>query len=327
MHKVIVEHRRQAPKTSYTEEEVRKRLNPPALIAALEKVFRERYPTVVMPARTCVKSVASVLLSMLCYDPSIDALGMKIVRVLDGTSGPSERVQATFILLDPKTGKPKRWMAANYLTDLRTAAVSGIATNLLARHDVKTLAIFGTGRQARTHLQVLPCIRKFSRILVCGSSALRSAEFAKVSSDELGISIQAVNPETCVAEADVLCTCTTANEPLFDGRTLRPGTHLNLVGAFQPHTREVDDTTVERSRVFVDTYDGALAEAGDLLVPMQAGRITRQHVLADLHELITSKKPGRISAADITLFKSVGCCLEDLVAAELVESCDCEHTT
>ena len=111
---------------------------------------------------------------------------------------------------------------------------------------------------------------------------------------------------------------TTSSVPLFDGNLIRSGTHLNLVGSFQPHTREVDTVTVQRSRIFVDTYDGCLAEAGDLLIPMKEGTITRDHITADLHELAATKKSGRTVADQVTLFKSVGCALEDLVAAELL---------
>jgi alanine dehydrogenase len=116
----------------------------------------------------------------------------------------------------------------------------------------------------------------------------------------------------------VICTCTTAREPLFDGKWLRPGTHLNLVGAFQPETREVDDITVKRARVVVDTYNGAMLEAGDLLIPLKNGTIERSHIVADLHEIVSGKKPARTSAESITLFKSVGCAMEDLVTAQLV---------
>jgi ornithine cyclodeaminase/alanine dehydrogenase-like protein (mu-crystallin family) len=135
---------------------------------------------------------------------------------------------------------------------------------------------------------------------------------------EHGIQIESVSAEICARESDVICTCTTAGEPLFNGRWLRPGTHLNLVGAFQPHTREVDDETVRRARVVVDTYEGALTEAGDLLIPMKNGTVGREHIIADLHEIASGKKPGRANPGQITLFKSVGCALEDLVTAQLV---------
>ncbi len=130
--------------------------------------------------------------------------------------------------------------------------------------------------------------------------------------------LRSADAQTVARESDVICTCTTAREPLFDGNWLRPGTHLNLVGAFQPETREVDDTTVRRSRVVVDTYDGAMEEAGDLLMPIKNGSVERSHIVADLHEIASGKKPGRTNPDQITLFKSVGCALEDLVTAQLI---------
>ena len=126
----------------------------------------------------------------------------------------------------------------------------------------------------------------------------------------------------------MLCTCTTATEPLFDGLWLRPGTHLNLIGAFQSHTREVDDETVRRACVVVDTYEGALAEAGDLIIPMHNGIIDPTHIAADLHEIASGKKPGRTSDHEITLFKSLGCAVEDLVTAMLAyEAADRERSS
>jgi ornithine cyclodeaminase len=128
-----------------------------------------------------------------------------------------------------------------------------------------------------------------------------------------------VDANTCANHSEVICTCTTATEPLFHGNQLRPGTHINAVGAFQPTARELDSVAVKRACVVVDTYEGALAEAGDLLIPMHEGCITRDHLIADLHELVSGKKRARSNADEITLFKSVGCGLEDLVAAELIE--------
>ena len=136
--------------------------------------------------------------------------------------------------------------------------------------------------------------------------------------EEHGLAIEPADAATVASESDVICTCTTAHEPLFDGGSLREGTHLNLVGAFQPNTREADEIAVKRSRVVVDTYEGALAEAGDLLIPLSSGAIDRSHIAADLHEIAAGKKPGRRSPNEITLFKSVGCALEDLVTARLI---------
>src|SRR5207245_10542291 len=179
-----------------------------------------------------------------------------------------------------------------------------------------TSGILGTSRQARAHFRGLPLARNFQRVLVCGRTRAATASFLPEASGD--IAIAAANAATVAAESDVICTCTTSPVPLFDGNLLRPGHHLNLVGSFQPHRREVDTVTVQRSRIFVDTYDGCLAEAGDLLIPMKEGAIPRDRIAADLHELVANKKLGRSVADQITLFKSVGCALEDLVSAELL---------
>jgi ornithine cyclodeaminase/alanine dehydrogenase-like protein (mu-crystallin family) len=221
-------------------------------------------------------------------------------------------------LVDPNTGVALATMEANYLTDLRTAATSAVATDLLARADAETLAVFGSGRQAIAHLAVLSRVRRFRRFLVCGSGRSQLQQFCSRMMTDHGIEVEPADAEKCVRESDVICTCTTASVPLFDGSWLRPGSHLNLVGAFQPETREVDDLTVKRSRVVVDTFEGVLSEAGDLLIPLANGIIRREHILADLQQIASGRKRPRTNRDDITLFKSVGCALEDLVTAQLV---------
>jgi len=174
-------------------------------------------------------------------------------------------------------------------------------------------------RLARAHLAVLPLVGNFQRVLICGRNPSRSADFVREISVEMpGLTIAAAAARVCAAESDVLCTCTSSPAPLFDGHDLRPGTHLNLVGSFQPHTREVDTHTIERSRVIVDTYQSTQSEVGEILIPLREGAIGEDHVAADLHELVTGGKPGRRNPEEITIFKSVGCALEDLVAAELL---------
>lgn len=299
-----------------TEDDVRQRLDPARLIAALESAFRDRYPSTEIPLRTHINLDSGIFLLMPCCDRAEIALGVKVVTVQENPVHPEERIQATYILFDLQTASPKLIIPAKYLTDLRTAATSALATKLLARQDVTTLGIFGTGRQARAHLRVLPVVRNFQRVLVCGRTHTESESFAKQVSGK--IAIAPADAASVAAESDVICTCTTSPIPLFDGNLIRPGTHLNLVGAFQPHTREVDSVTIRRSRIVVDTYEACLAEAGDLLIPMKEGVITREHITADLHELASKKKAGRTTVDQITLFKSVGCALEDLVAAEVL---------
>ena len=301
-----------------SEAEVRRTLEPAKVIAAIEEAFRNHHQTAVAPTRLQQPlGKNGTLLLMPCYDSSYGASGLKIVTVAEQRPGGGDRVQATYLLLDVESGQPELLIAANYFTDLRTAATSALATKYLARPGGRTLGIFGTGRQAHAHAAVLSQVMQAERMLVCGSSRERSSGFAQQMSLELGIKCEAADATTCAAQSNVICTCTTSTLPLFTGALLQPGTHLNLVGAFQPHAREVDQTTILRGRVVVDTYDGALAEAGDLILPLQAGAISREHLLADLHELVSGKKI-RESDNDITIFKSVGCALEDLATAVLL---------
>src|SRR5437762_6404236 len=193
-----------------TETDVRSLLDPSQLIAALESAFRDRYPSISLPQRTHAELAHGIFLAMSCYDGAAGTLGMKLVLVRDRVQGhtPGDsianapltegRVQATYLLLDPETAQPRLSIAANYLTDLRTAATSALATKFLARPDVSTLGIFGTGRLARSHLAVLPLVRKFKRVLICGRNLSRSAEFAKeVSSEASGIEITPANARAC----------------------------------------------------------------------------------------------------------------------------------
>jgi ornithine cyclodeaminase/alanine dehydrogenase-like protein (mu-crystallin family) len=304
----------------YSEDQVRRAINIDDLICGIRAAFARGFGSVHMPVRTVLNMNNAILLLMPCYDSAVGAAGVKLVSV-SAKAG----VQATYELLDAKTGTTLVRMEANYLTDARTAATSAVATDLLARENVETLGIFGSGRLALAHVAALPRARKFKRSLVCGSGRSDVAAFCNKIKNDLGLNVEPANAETVARESDVICTCTTATSPLFDGNWLRPGTHLNLVGAFQPETREVDDATVKRARIVVDTYEGALQEAGDLLIPIKNGTIDRSHIIADLHEIVSGKKAARTSAESITLFKSVGCALEDLVTAQLIyQSCSAE---
>jgi ornithine cyclodeaminase/alanine dehydrogenase-like protein (mu-crystallin family) len=206
-----------------TEVDVRRRLNPVELVAALESAFRDRYPSITIPPRTLTRLANGIFLAMSCYDGSGHALGMKLVLLRDhaieceqhyapGTDG---RCQATYLLLDPETAQPRLTISANYLTDLRTAATSALATKFLARPDASTLGIFGTGRLARAHIRVLPVVRQFKRVLICGGTSVRSAQFVQEVSNEIPtLTFAAAAARSCAAESDVLCTCTSSPVPL-----------------------------------------------------------------------------------------------------------------
>lgn len=308
------------------EDDVRRLLHPLQLVDALEAAFARDYrATARMPTRTQLPLANGTFLLMPCSDYFIPALGFKSVFVHHSPPPGVERVQASYFLLDPASGELLATFEANHLTDLRTAATSAVATRLMARKGASVLGIFGTGRQARAHLELFARVLGFKKAFVSGSTPQRTRDFCERMSSALHIKVEAADPRACAAEADVLCTCTSATQPLFDGRWLKPGAHLNLVGAFRPSDREVDAETVRRARIAVDTYDGALAEAGDLIIPINEGAIDRKHIKADLHELASGKCAGRASEGEITLFKSVGCALEDLVAANLLCNAAPQH--
>ena len=184
-----------------TEAEVHRLLDPRALIAAIEDGFRTRYPSTVMPTRIQMKLEGGVFLIMPCYDRAGRGLGMKLVKFNESPRLAEDRIQATYILLDIESGCTKLVIPANYLTDVRTAATSAVATKLLARPDARVLGVFGTGRQARAHLHVLRYIRNFERALVTGKDPVRCKDFAQQMQTELGMKVEAVYSRTCAAES------------------------------------------------------------------------------------------------------------------------------
>lgn len=246
-------------------------------------------------------------------------IGVKLVTVIpDAPRHGGHTVDATYLLLDRQTGAPVALLDGEALTVRRTAATSALAAQQLARPDARTLLVVGTGRLApwmvRAHVALRPALR---RVLVWGRNTTRAQQMAAALGEE-GIVVESVlDLPTAVHTADIVCCATTSRVPIVYGEWLAPGTHVDLVGAYTPSMREVDDTAVARSRIVVDSYDGALAEAGDVLQPLAAQVITRSALLADLGELLRGSRTVRRSPQDITLFKSVGHALEDLAAATL----------
>jgi ornithine cyclodeaminase/alanine dehydrogenase-like protein (mu-crystallin family) len=293
-----------------TDEQVQSLLPLTPLIDAIADAFRDEYNNYQAPVRSRFEEGNRVILLMPCQADG--AIGVKTILLAQtGTY----RSSYTFHSLD---GKVTAFFEANIMTELRTAATSAVATRALAPESAHTLGIFGTGSIAKAHVVALLAVRPFARVLVCGSTPEKSREFAQRMQQRHGVQVAAVDGATCVAESSILCTCTTSPTPLFPGSSLRPGTHINAVGAFTPQSRELDSEAIARSRVVVDTFGGALAEAGDLLMPIAEGRITREHIVADLHGMLQDPAAVRRNPSEITVFKSVGCALEDMVAARLL---------
>ena len=302
-------------------EDLERLLAPADVIRAVEGAFREHaagrahtLPRAVLPMRG-----AGLFLAMVGSLPRRRALGTKLITVVGANRGRGlPTVHATYLLTDPETGVPLALMEAGFLTAIRTGAASALAARYLARRDSKAVACFGAGVQARYQLLCLQAIFPVERVSVVGRSPERARAFAARMARELGIPVEATRDRrAAVARADLVTCATTSPTPVFDGRDARPGTHVDAVGAFRATTREVDTTLVRRAHVAVDTYEGAWEEAGDLLIPIKAGAVTRRHVRADLAELVSRRKRGRTTREEITLFKSVGFALEDAATARL----------
>jgi ornithine cyclodeaminase len=247
-------------------------------------------------------------------------MGVKIVTLFGGNAALGlPRLQALMVVLDAATGSPLAVMDGTSLTAIRTGAASGVATDLLARPDAAVAAVFGAGPQARTQLAGVCAVRPIRRARIFDVSAERARAIAREMAEELGIQVEAAaSPSEALAGADVVCTATTASEPVFADGDVAPGTHINAIGSYKPGVREIPAETVRRARVVVDHLPAALAEAGDLIIPMKQGLIGKGHVYAELGELLAGVKKGRQSPGEITLFKSVGVAVQDLAAADLV---------
>ncbi len=218
--------------------------------------------------------------------------------------------QGFVALFDGETGETRAILNAGAITAVRTAAASGVATRLLARQDVGTLAILGTGIQARAHVDAMRAVRDFDRVVAWGRTAGRFADLEGVE--------EVASAEEAVRAADVLVTATSASEPIVDRSWLKPGVHVNAVGSSVPSTRELDSATVADAALFVDRRESTTNEAGDFLVPQREGLVGPEHIRAELGELLLGQAEGRRSPEEITVFKSLGLAVEDLAAAELV---------
>jgi len=294
-------------------EELRAALPMRAAVDALEAAFRSGDPSG-GPPRSAVDTPGGSLLLMPAFDDA--AVGVKLVTITP--TNPERRlplISAAYALFDGETQGLWAILDGAELTALRTAAVSGLATRHLAREDASRLVIFGAGVQARSHLDAMVAERPVAEVVVVSRTAGPAEELVRAARDR-GLSASAGRPGA-VAQADIVCTCTTSEEPLFDGSTLPPGAHVNAVGTHRPTARELDTETIRRARVVVESRGVALAEAGELAIPIEEGAIGPEHVVADLAELVRGA-PVRTGDGDVTVFKSVGMAFEDLAVARAV---------
>lgn len=224
--------------------------------------------------------------------------------------------QGLVILFDPETGAPVCVVHAGEITAIRTAAASAVATDALARPDATRLTILGYGEQAATHVRAIAKVRDLEAITIWGRSADRAQALAMKLGAELGVpSAIAPDVQTAVAEADIVCTLTTASEPILKGVWVQPGTHLNLVGSSHAGPVEVDHDLVIRSRFIADSREGVLAQGAEFLNAKAAGLIDDDHIVGEIGQVLAGELPGRQSPDQITAYKSLGHVVQDLASA------------
>ena len=283
----------------FEEEKVRRLLRIDELIAAMRKVLAE------FSAGKWQQPVRGVLSQNGGFfgvmPASGESMGIKMVTFYPGNTDLPTHM-AVIALFDPKTGEPLALMDGRYITEMRTAAVSAVATDALAARDAKVLTLLGAGVQAQAHLEVLPHVRQFEEVRVWNHHPEKAKRFA----EEHGI--KAMELEAAVRDADVVVTATSAREPILKGEWLKAGAHVNAVGASRPDWRELDDAAM-RNVVIVDSYDGARKESGDVI-------LSGATPFAELGEILNGTK--RVEPTATTIFKSLGMAVEDVAAAKLV---------
>lgn len=306
-----------------SEKEVQRLIDIEELIQVLEQAHVQfSAGKTVMPARLVVPlaEIKGRITSMPAYLSEDKALGMKVVTYCQ--ENPKQglpAILATISLYSTETGKIIAIMDGSYITAIRTACVSAVATKILANPETPVLGILGAGVQAGAHIRALCKVRRISKIKIYSPSGNSSQKVKKELETDAGVNIEPVaSPEAAVREADLLVTVTTAKEPILKVDWLKAGAHINAVGSHRPDLREVDGATMKRAKVFVDSREAIMAECGDVLLAIKERAITKEHISGEIGEVLAGKKLGRTSAGDITLYKSVGIAIQDVATAHLV---------
>jgi ornithine cyclodeaminase len=275
------------------------------------------------PLRTALEVIpgTGTTLVMPAYVPSASALGLKVVSVFAGNPARGLPTIASMVcLVDDESGQPLAILEGAYLTALRTGAVSGVATRLLAREDATVMTVIGAGVQALTQAAAVCAVRPIERIKVVARSDASLERFRARCADEwpdlTGRLETTRDVAAAVRAADVICTATTSRKPVFDDADVQPGTHINGVGSFTPVMQEIPAATVARAVVVVDQLEPALEEAGDLIIPLRDGVISREQVKREIGALSSGTVVGRTSDDQVTFFKSVGNAVQDMAVAK-----------
>ncbi|HEV2830266.1 MAG TPA: ornithine cyclodeaminase family protein [Pyrinomonadaceae bacterium] len=285
-----------------------------ALSALASGTAHQPLRTIMRPADA--KGVMGLMPAFMAGDPA--AFGLKAICVFPGNpSQGKDAHQGAVLLFSGETGELLAMMNASAITAIRTAAVSGVATDLLARVDACKLAILGSGVQARSHLQAMSQVRALKGCRIASRHFEHAKSFAEEMSMAFSFPLEPVETvEEALEGADLIVTATNAVEPIVRREWISAGAHLNLVGSSNPKTREVDGKTMATASLFVDRRESTINEAGDYLLALRDGLIGPDHIRAEIGEVLEGGKPGRTSPEEITLFKSLGLAIEDLFAAQ-----------
>ncbi len=306
-----------------SEKEVQSLAEVEELIPVLERAHIQ-YSTgkAVMPVRLVVPlpQIEGRITSMPAYLNEDKALGMKVVTFFPNNLKQTlPQILATVMLFSTDTGKMIAAMDGNYITAIRTACVSAMATKALANPESRVLGVLGAGVQARSHIRALTRIRKISEIKVYDIFEASARQLQESLEKEIGVRIDVVpSAREAVLGADLLVTVTTAKEPIVKAEWLKPGMHINAVGSHRPDLREIDGATLAAAKIVVDSREAIMAECGDILLAIQEKTITADSVHAEIGEVLAGKKPGRTRADEITLYKAVGIAIQDVATAHLV---------
>lgn len=295
---------------------VKAALNPDDLIGAMEQALAA-FSTgcVVQPVRVVIEcGKRSFFASMPVSAPDSRALGAKIVTVFPGNAAVGKHTHlASILLLDAETGELLALLDGRYITEVRTAAVSAVSARYLARPESSKLAVLGSGVQARSHLQFLRRILPFDTVSCWSPNREHLLAFAAAN--------HGIRPcdsaKEAAHDADIVVLATSSSVPVIESEWIRAGTHVISVGACRPHEREMDAALVARARLVVDSRESALHESGDVLIPIRDGWFGKDHIAAELGEVISGRISGRTSPEEITVFKSLGLAVEDITAAQL----------
>jgi len=292
-------------------------------IDAVEQAFKEYAKgDVMMPPRSTimVPKYNGSISFMPSYLTGLDAQATKIISIYpDNRAKGLPTTAAWLVVNDPKTGMVKAFMDATYLTAMRTGAITGVAARYLAPEDASTVAIFGAGVQGRTQTWAACTVREIEKVYVFDVYPEARLRFAEEMTKKLGVEVvPASSGEEACRNADIVLTATTSRVPVISRKWLKDRVHVSAIGAFYPDWRELDTATVAESKLVIDDREGIMLEAGDVLIPISEGAITEDHIYAELKELVSGQKKGRMPEDGITVFKSVGIAIQDSSVANLV---------